>query len=263
MTIAAPPAVITDTDAIIKHANEDTNDKQPVLCKTTKLIFEEVRRTQRTNTVIIQIVDSTRKEDSVLFYISGKHHTYDNEAHVTTHLYFNWKRFWNNDLDTWTDQLQGTPLVTQNETDKRNNSHLQRNVRFTANTHKKRIFVTLESFTDIENQLPQFVKLFEQTTNDTNVFVGICMMGTASKNRNGLLKLTKTMKMPEMLQNRIVYYKNITQYRTQIENLNVTNVIDTKWGYLKKAIVGTHCCRCLRVFGVLCFVCVERGDCGC
>ena len=42
---------------------------------------------------------------------------------------------------------------------------------------------------------------------------------------------------PEVLRNRIIYYKNSTQFRDVTDKFNVTHIVDYRPGYIRKALI--------------------------
>ena len=240
-----PLTIIIDEETILAIAKEDEPDLKPNVCKSSKHIFEESRTIMtRKHTTIIQIIDSTnRNTDEVLFCIIGKNHIHTTEDHTTDHIYFNWKQYWDNNLNTWDENGDFQTKLTQNKID----SAMKKSVNFTPQTYKNKIYIHLESFTDIDTQLPKFIDEFESEIDQKpqvkipRVIVGI--LGTRSKTRTMLTRLLQKMKNPELLKNRIVYCKNLKQYKNILDELSVTHVIDTRHGYLRKVTYDNKIAR--------------------
>ena len=234
------PTVITDIDTILALAKEDKRELKPTLCKAEKHVFEETRTTsKRENTTIIQVIDSTiknRENNEILFCIVGKNHIYNTKECNITHIYYDWKRFWDNDLNEWNTNGDFLSRWTQNKVDQ----PLKKSVKFLPETYKDTVLIQIESFKDIDKELPKFIEKFENKIDQgeqikiPRVVIGV--LGTRSKTKSMITKFLQKVENLDILENRFVWYKNLKQFQTKLEDLSITHVIDTRYGYLKKAV---------------------------
>ena len=234
-----PPVVITDKETILALKEIKEPGIKPQLCKTDKHTFEELRTSMSgDHTTIIQVIDSTlnKRNKEVLFCLIGKDLLYNTTEHSIKHIYFNWNRFWDNDLNEWNKEGDFLSRWTKNKEE----PALKKSVNFTPQTYKNKIFVQIEAFSDIDIELPKLIEKFEnkefqgQQEKIPRVLIGV--LGTKSKTRSMLTKFLQKVDNPELLENRIIWYKNLKQYQTKLEELSVTHIVDTRHGYLRQVV---------------------------
>ena len=229
--------IVIDEATILQQASEDTKDTVPRFFKSSKEVFEEILKTPRQHTSLIQLIDSKRKDKDVLFCCIASHEIYSPEAKVITHIYYNWSKFWDSDLHSWDNE--GTQTTATQKKSKQ--GPVRRNVHFPTNTYTNKVFVTIESLTNLDVQLPQLISMFETGTSRDQISIGV--MGTPVTAKAKIQKIMSKTKFPELLQQHLVYYKNATQYKKIMDTLCITHVVDTKQGYIRKVLVDGHIFR--------------------
>ena len=214
-----------------------------VLCTLDKQDFEEFRKNKPKNWVIIQLVNSRKSIDRniIAFYVIPTKLIYPDSqtgehTEEATHLYWDDQKFWNIDLDNWDLQgkfeLQGLPVEQRKTT-------IQKQVKIHPEAQHNKLFIHSSTLTKgSEEYLRKLIDMFErkqrtQGKKDVRVFIGI--QGTTSTAKKSVQKLLKQFKHPEILQNRVVHYKNLKQYTQKLDVLSVTHVVEDRLGYITKA----------------------------
>ena len=226
---------VTDITQIIETLDNNSCNQPFFRCRVAKQVFQDILASLRHHTEmsIIQVIRSTSigLMGSVDFYLGSKTLLSVNRQHI----YWDHHRFWDESRNEWDSEGRylGAPIQADKHT-----THATRTVSFDPMVFPNTIIVAFEllSNPDAPQKLQQLIDLFE-TDSSTSKRILIGILGSGHKGETTLTKFLKHFPDPEVLHNRIIYYKNSTQFRDVTDKFNVTHIVDYRPGYIRKALI--------------------------
>ena len=97
---------------------------------------------------------------------------------------------------------------------------LKKSVKFLPETYKNTVLIQIESFKDIDKELPKFIEEFENKIDQgeqikiPRVVIGV--LGTRSKTKSMITKFLQKVENLDILENRFIWYKNLKQLQTKL-----------------------------------------------
>jgi exodeoxyribonuclease III len=252
-----PTQELSDFDEIADMLSKDNKNQTLARATLPRKEFQKIIDIDFRNLMIVQLMRKTRKKNKeIKFWILPRTFTIsetdDHDQLRQKHIYFDNSKYWNNHGDFWdTEGYAQHHLLTQQEENgkgKTNRNIIRRNVKFDVQAYKPRILLSSTVFIEADKtqQLREILDIFHTRDSHTRVYISI--MGTTKTIKKSLGNFLQ--KIPEddrqLFKKRIVFYRNINTFKKVIETLNITHVIDTRLGYLKKIGIGSdHVRQCI------------------